>query len=216
MIRLLNPVKQILTVLKPVLENPIIYRFYQHLIGDSNFRKRYVQKYINAKPNDKILDIGCGPANMIDFLPSEIEYIGFDKSKDYINFAKKKYSSNSYKFISASISNVDLRENNFDIVMGNAVLMNLSDKDADLLFKTAKDVLKDNGRLVIYDGYYQDSLSFIKKFLLSNERGKFLRTKEDYYKLASKYFQDVHITTPDNVYNIPYPIIIIECVKIAS
>lgn len=214
MIRLLNPFKRIISAVKPVLEIPIVYRFYQHLIGDSNFRKHYVEKYVKAKQNDRILDIGCGPANIIDFLPFNIEYLGFDKSKDYINFAKKKYNSNNYKFISTPISDINITEKNFDIVMGNAVLMNLSDKDADLFFKIAHDGLKDSGRLVIYDGYYDDNLSLIKKFLITNERGKFLRTKEKYYKLASKYFQDVHITTPGNMYNIPYPTIIIECLKI--
>ena len=45
--------------------------------------------------NIDILDIGCGPGNMIKNL-SYNKYYGFDTDKKYINYAKKKYQDFSF------------------------------------------------------------------------------------------------------------------------
>ena len=45
-------------------------------MSGTSFRKKIVKKYI-TKHNVKVLDIGCGPAEILDTLP-EIKYYGFD------------------------------------------------------------------------------------------------------------------------------------------
>ena len=56
----------------------------------------YVQKLIDNiinlhKPRN-ILDIGCGTGKILESLPA-VDYYGYDISKKYINYAKKKYKS---------------------------------------------------------------------------------------------------------------------------
>ena len=41
-----------------------------------------------SKIKFKILDIGCGPAEILDYIP-ECEYYGYDIDKRAINFARK-------------------------------------------------------------------------------------------------------------------------------
>lgn len=200
-------------MLKPILELPLVYLMYQNLIGDTAFRKRYINVYVKPKSNDKILDIGCGPGNIVKFLPSDINYIGFDKSQSYIDYANKKFFSSNHKFIASGLDSTIIDEYDFDIVMANAVLMNLNDNEAAQLFSISYDLLKQGGRLVLYDGYYNINLPLIEKFLVTNERGKHIRTKDDYQQIAEKYFSTINITALDNMYRIPYPMIIIECVK---
>lgn len=71
-----------------LLAEPVIYRFFIKLVGSGKARKNFVEK-LGLKAGDKILDIGCGPADILEYLPETIEYIGFDSNKDYINVAKK-------------------------------------------------------------------------------------------------------------------------------
>ena len=56
----------------------------------TSFREKIVKKYI-TKPNVKVLDIGCGPAEILSTLPN-IQYYGFDINPIYINSAKKNMS----------------------------------------------------------------------------------------------------------------------------
>lgn len=52
--------------------------------------------------NDKILDIGCGPAKILESLP-QVKYYGYDINKNHINYAKKKYvSKNVFFFVKNS------------------------------------------------------------------------------------------------------------------
>lgn len=199
--------------MKSILKFPSLYIFYQKIIGDKNFRKYYSEKYLRIKNEQRVLDFGCGPGNIIPYLPNDIEYYGIDQSKEYINYAKKHFKKSNYKFIEASINDISLNIKNFDVVMANAILMNLNDYEAELLLKNAYNLLKNGGRLVIYDGCYSLNLSLIEQILLNNERGEVLRTKEDYFKLASKFFKEININTRNDLYRIPYPSIIIECIK---
>ncbi len=46
---------------------------------------------IRAVAGDRILDIGCGPGDILDS-PPPVDYYGFDLNDAYIRFARRKYS----------------------------------------------------------------------------------------------------------------------------
>ena len=48
----------------------------QRVMSATSFREKIVKKYI-TKLNVKVLDIGCGPAEILSTLPN-IQYYGFD------------------------------------------------------------------------------------------------------------------------------------------
>src|ERR1035441_9158758 len=68
---------------------PLLYELYHSLIS-ANYRSRVlVSRYIRPKPHDRILDIGCGPGNMLPFLP-ECQYLGVDANPTYIASARQQ------------------------------------------------------------------------------------------------------------------------------
>ena len=71
------------------LSNTFFYLLVQKVMSATSFRKKIIKKYI-TKNNVKVLDVGCGPAEILDTLP-KINYYGFDINPIYINSAKKKY-----------------------------------------------------------------------------------------------------------------------------
>ena len=69
------------------LNNPIIYKIVQKVMSGTSFRADIIKKNIKKKKL-KILDIGCGPAEILALIP-ECEYYGYDIDTRSINYAKK-------------------------------------------------------------------------------------------------------------------------------
>ncbi len=71
---------------------PLLYIWGIRWIHKSNFIKRY--QYISSfvRAGDLVLEPGCGPAILADFLPQGSFYKGFDTNRYFINHAKKRHS----------------------------------------------------------------------------------------------------------------------------
>jgi len=69
---------------------PWIYINGLKLYHGKNFANRYRYMASLAKPNDTVLEPGCGPAIIANYLPTNSKYTGFDTNDRFINFAKNK------------------------------------------------------------------------------------------------------------------------------
>ena len=71
---------------------PLLYIWGLKWIHKSNFSKRY--QYITSfvREGDLVLEPGCGPAILADFLPQGSSYQGFDTNRNFVNHAKKRHS----------------------------------------------------------------------------------------------------------------------------
>jgi len=79
-------------LIRPILNRPFFYESYHKIIG-ADYRSRVLVKdYIRPSRGSRILDIGCGPGNMLPFLP-EGEYLGVDANPSYIASARQRYGS---------------------------------------------------------------------------------------------------------------------------
>jgi cyclopropane fatty-acyl-phospholipid synthase-like methyltransferase len=181
------------------------------LRGEKNIQY-FVDTYVKPGPNDKLLDIGCGPADILDFLPG-VEYYGFDQDKSYIDAAKKRFGNRGRFYCRAVSLDSFSGEHTFDIILAMGILHHLDDDEAQQLFELSYNLLKPGGRLITYDGCYTENQSIITKFILAIDRGKYIRKEPAYKKLAEKYFSNNSIHIRNDLLQIPYTIIIIECKK---
>ena len=62
-----------------LINNPFVYQIIQKLMSGTSFRNNIVKKNIK-KTKLKILDIGCGPAEILEHIP-KCEYYGYDIDK---------------------------------------------------------------------------------------------------------------------------------------
>jgi SAM-dependent methyltransferase len=195
---------------RAILNHPAIYTNYQKLVGGYNARKRFVEDYVKAKPNDKILDIGCGPGDILDFWP-EVDYTGIDLDPSYIKKAQHKYGTRG-KFICSGVEDLKLDlDSHFDIVIAAGVIHHLDAGQSKKLFDTAKAVLKADGKFVSLDGCYIPNQNKISEFLLKKDRGEFVRTLPEYETLAKSSFNNVESQIEERYFNIPYTLIIMSC-----
>ena len=188
--------------IRSILEAPVIYRMLQHLLRNKKLSNEYVNKYIKPKSGDYVLDIGCGPADILEFLP-EVKYYGFDSNCKYIDSAKKRFGSRG-NFFCQELSEVNIPGSmSFDIVLAYTVLHHLNDAEAVQLFKLSAKCLKHGGRLVTFDGCHTENEGLISKTMSSLDRGKYIRDKEGYVNLARKVFTNVECDVRCDLTNIP-------------
>ena len=98
-----------------------------------------------------MLDIGCGPAEILGELPDDVTYLGFDLSETYIKAAQKRWGARG-TFRCAPVDAVTVRElPQVDVVLAVGVLHHLDDGDAERLFTLAGSTLAPGGRVITYD-----------------------------------------------------------------
>jgi cyclopropane fatty-acyl-phospholipid synthase-like methyltransferase len=157
-----------------------------------------------------LLDIGCGPADILDALPPGIDYTGFDPNERYVKDAQRRFGQRG-KFHCRQITTGRKEElSDFDLVLACGVLHHLDDSEVMDLFSLAKAVLNSGGRLITIDGCLVRGQSRIARLLLDQDRGQFVRTEAAYLALASKVFGSVTSHIRHDLMRIPYTHLIIE------
>jgi len=199
-------------IVRPILNRPFFYEFYHRVIG-ANYRSRVlVNEYIRPRPGDRILDIGCGPGNMLPYLPQG-KYLGVDMNPSYIQTARGRYGDRG-EFVCERVSHHSVRQlGEFEIVLALGLLHHLDDDEARDLFRLGHTALRSGGRMITNDGCYMPRQSAAKRYLLSRDRGRFVRTQEQYEQLAHTWFEKIQAHIREDVLRIPYTHLILECVR---
>jgi SAM-dependent methyltransferase len=198
-----------------LLGMPALYSAFSQFIG-GNAREIYARDYIRASYGARVLDIGCGPADILGYMPEGVIYTGFDASERYIASARERFGSRGQFFCADLASEPETSLEDFDIVLANGVLHHLDDRQAHGLFEVANSALKAGGRLVTLDGCYVEGQSVIARYLLGKDRGAFVRTESQYRSLAFEVFGNVRTSIRHDLMRIPYTHVIMECGKRAS
>jgi len=194
-----------------ILGFPACYRIFQRIVGAESSRRTYLLEHVKPAPGDKILDIGCGPADILDYLP-DTNYTGLDISPEYISAAKQRFGSRGRFYCGdVGLAAIEGEQGSFDLVLAVGVIHHLDDTQAARLFALARRALRPNGRLVTYDGCYVPQQSSIARWMLSKDRGKFIRTREEYLRLASMHFSKVEPCLRHDLLRIPYTHLIMRC-----
>jgi cyclopropane fatty-acyl-phospholipid synthase-like methyltransferase len=204
---------QITQGLRSVLSNPTVYRLFGQMIRKtSGGRTAFLREYVRPKTGDRLLDIGCGPGDIVQYLP-EVEYVGFDSSQEYINSAQDRYGDRA-TFICKQVSTKTLEEqSSFDLVTAMGILHHLDEAEALQLFQLAQGALKPGGRLVTIDPCFVEKQSPVARYIISKDRGQNVRTQEAYLAIASQVFSTTAVSIRHDLLRIPYTHIILECTR---
>lgn len=171
----------------------------------------FVAECLRAQPGESILDVGCGTANVLNFLPA-VNYVGIDSDSAYIANAQKHFGKRG-RFICQDISSrwPLSEEPVFDAVIAVGVLHHLADEDVNFVCESAKKVLKPNGRFATLDGCYTPKQHWLDRWMLDNDRGEYVRNRESYVKLVSEHFPHVDASLRDDLFNVPHTLILMNC-----
>lgn len=165
----------------------------------------------DIQSNDCILDIGTGLGRVAFEAYKKIgengKVVGLDLENENIEFCKNKKIENNYQnnidFIQADLTKrLPFPDKSFDIIFSRSVLMHILNKEYTI--KELLRVLKDNGRIVLFEVMFYDKLFMFHKFLdpqstnyqKYKEIEEIVRNDKDDpmtnfdFKLLNKYFKN--------------------------
>ena len=202
---------QTTTGLRSVLSTAAVYDLFQGLVGADSLRKTIVKEYVLAGPHRRILDVGCGTAEILRFLPDDVEYVGFDASPEYIDSARSRFGKRG-TFFAKLVTDADLGTlGEFDLVMAMSVLHHLSDTEADHVFGLGARALADGGRMFSNDPSLVPGQSRLARAVIQRDRGRNVRSPEGYRALAEARFSHVTVDVRHDLLHIPYSHALLTC-----
>lgn len=205
---------QIDTGLRSFLSHPIVYKTFQRLIGIDRAFRILVREIIKPTAGSRMLDVGCGEAHILDFLPKEVSYVGYDLNPAYIHYAKKRYGDRGV-FVNERVSEMVVRDKDpFDIVLAAGLLHHLNDQEGEDLFRVGHNCLRPGGIMITSDNCYFNGQSPIARYISSKDRGQHVRYPEGYRQIALPVFAKVEVIIKNNMVRIPQTTCILKCQKV--
>lgn len=205
------------TGLRAVFSLPAAYRLAQRLIGAESFRRTLIDDVLAVTPGERILDIGCGTADILDDLPA-VDYVGFDHSDDYIRSARNRFGDRG-RFVTGAAGTDQLATGHLapvserDLAMAIGVLHHLSDEEVREALTLARDMLRPDGRFVSIDPTFAPGQHRIGRWLASRDRGQHVRTPEATQALVAELFPDASVTVRHDLLRVPYSHVICQATR---
>lgn len=194
---------QIMSTSELILRQPGAYILFQRLVGADRVRLRCIDM-LGPRAGDRVLDVGCGPAYYLPRLP-DVDYHGFDTEPRYIEYAQRRFANRQAKFHCELFTpaHVD-RLGQFDGIFLLGLLHHLSDEESDELLRLGASALKPGGTIITADPCYYPGQTAFDHFMISRDRGQYVRPMERFLQLARKRFDGLETELLNDVTRIPY------------
>jgi len=187
----------------------LVYEWLQQIMGADRARKDFVAQYIEPYAVKTILDIGCGPAQLLSYL-GDVDYYGFDVSSRYIEQAQKQFGKRGQFFAKYFVAEDVETLPKIDLVLLIGVLHHLDDDVASEILTLAATALAPGGRIITFDPVYEDGQNPVARFLIGQDRGQNVRTREGYAALVKPLFENAQVTIKHKAW-LPYTNCIMQC-----
>lgn len=203
---------QITTGVRSVLSRPWIYDLFQSMMGAHSVRRSFTTNFVRAYPGSRLLDMGCGTAQILDYLPEGVDYWGYDINPHYIAAAQKKFGTKG-RYACRLLEEPEIKEiSPFDIVLAIGLLHHLDNDAARNVLRLARLALKPGGRFVSIDPVFAVIQNSLSRTLVSRDRGQNVRDEKGYLALARHEFHLTEGVVRHRTW-IPYSHWIMECTR---
>jgi ubiquinone/menaquinone biosynthesis C-methylase UbiE len=198
-----------------IFNNAKLYELFQFGVarrGTTEIVRNQVLKPYGVK---KVLDFGCGIGyHSKEFIGSE--YLGIEPLSDCVNKANRMFKNSGNNFIVGDHDSLkSIKDSSYDLIIALGVLHHINDSIFDEFIKESHRILKAGGRLTTFDPVYHKDQSKISKWVVSRDRGTWIRTTEGYSERIQKiYNQEPSKKIYTNLLRIPYDHIALEVLKV--
>ena len=203
---------QVTSGIRRVLSLPAAYDALQVLLGSIRGRERLYRDYIAPHMGDVVVDVGCGTAAILELIPADVRYFGFDLSAEYIAAARARYGDRG-QFYCADITSIAadaVPASTTTLAIG--LLHHLDDDGCRHLLRAIRDRLAPGGRLITLDGTFVPNQGWMSRKLVGADRGRNIRTPEAYAALVPDGMRvETHLL--DDLLRVPYEHCILVCTK---
>ena len=127
-----------------------------------------LEKLFQLKPTDEILDYGCGPGFLADFvIPKKIAITGADINKSFIERSRKNHAASLFIHITTDLEvnkkifDEQLRGKKFDYIILLSITQYFKNiAEVENVVKMLLSYAKENGKIIIADVIDQNTSSF--------------------------------------------------------
>jgi SAM-dependent methyltransferase len=182
---------------------PSIHKTLMFALGADGAISRYVSEILRPEAGMRMLDVGCGTANIVPYLPP-LDYTGIDLNEKHIAFARELYGDRGRFIVGNAADNLKQDENSFDLINVSALLHHLTDDEATSLFRSLKHLLKPYGRIVTIDPVWLPGQRLAVTLFNNLDSGTNIRTPESYLALLSGHESDIQTRFFSDLLWIPY------------
>ena len=142
------------------------------------------------------------------------EYVLFRKCRESpCKYAKNKYGNKGEFHCNYATKELLKGYGGFDCVMMNGLIHHLDDSESVYMLRLAKSVLKEGGTIVGIDGCHKGDLGSFGRWILNNDRGKFVRDKSGYESVLLKVFKSAYLVMRGDLFIVPYNCLIWKCIN---
>jgi SAM-dependent methyltransferase len=167
----------------------------------------YVNEVLQPTRDMKMLDVGCGPANVLSYLPP-LDYTGLDLNEKHIAYARQRYGNRGRFFVGNAAADLKQEGKQFDLINVSALLHHITDDKAISLFASLTRLLKPDGRIVTIDNVWLPRQRLAVRLMNHLDSGTNIRTPEGYLGLLGGTGLDVRTLILNDLLRIPYDHII--------
>lgn len=198
--------------LKSALAFPWVYELFQRAIGANRAWRWLAREFWRCPENAKVVDIGCGPGDVLDYLPQRINYFGLDVSSHYIQEARKRFGDRGQFLVGTAAELAQSPElQGADLILCTGLLHHLDDVEADAVFAFARRTLAPGGRLACFEPCYLRHQGALSRWMMGRDRGQNVRTESAWKKLASQHFPNARTDVLTSMNRLLYVHVLIEC-----
>jgi len=173
--------------------SPRIYRLFVRppVITDLYLNKKMLSVLSDFDFKHKaVLDFGCGiGSNSFMFDPEH--YIGVDYDKRRVWYAKHLYPN--YNFQTLMQGKLDIKDKSMDYVFISAVLHHIPTDVIKSYLRSFYSILKPKGQIIVIEPYYANGHHINNCLMSIMDRGKYIRTEENYLNLFQNQKYNTHV-----------------------
>lgn len=167
------------------VERPEAYSALQAAVGSTRLWRRFVAEVVRPTPGVRVLDVGCGPADVLGFLPQTVVYEGIDTHAPYIEGARARYGHRGRFRVCRSSAVVAAGEAHYDLVLALGLLHHLTDAQVAEVVRDAA-ALAPGGRLITLDGCDEPGAPPWERLFYRVDRGAHVRSAAGYTALLAQ------------------------------
>jgi len=197
-----------------MFNNARLYELFQFGISRRGTSRIVHDEIIKPRGVKKVLDFGCGIGyHSTEF--SNSEYLGIEPLQGCVDKANKMFKTSKNSFILGDHTTLEsIHNSSFYLIIEIGVLHHINDSIFDEFVKESHRILKSGGRLTTFDPVYHDEQSLISKWIVSRDRGNWVRNVKGYSTPIERIFTQPPVTKIyRNLLKIPYDHVSTEILK---